>query len=667
MSFKRHLVNHLLTFSLQDGDVQSVEEAQTRLSFLAESNKLWSQKMFLDIDGEGVHLRDITTQEEVESYALKNIYRCDSITSEKRFPSMLLLVCQVTEQTKPDILFFSCETVRAEQICEDITHGVSSSSTRGKSPPYPLRASPRDGEMLEPREIPSHPIAHAPNPPPVNPPPYPGLRAANGVNGGPDISFLRAEREVGILNHCFDDIESFMGKLQQTADAALVLSQRKTKKKKKSKKQSAEDEMLAAKAQPPQAEEFVEIFQKFKYCFSLLARLKSTIVSPSSEELVHHVFKPLDMMVKTTGGPAMGAAVSSPAMTNSAISLLQETLNEEEKQLWTSLGPNWTHPRSKLRGPVAPYTPVFLDGWKPEAARADGQVWEDPVESQHKHEALLVKQEQQPPQSKRLSDRNNYEDMVALPPDAERLYSCSYDFIARNNSELSVQQGETLEVIESSKRWWKCRNRFNQIGFVPFNILEPVTHIEHPTNGPPPAPTPPPANAPPKTLLGVQPSPPALPRTASSSPQRPHTLPSYNQAVQVADETDKVMLVNDELLQRLTNGKANLNKPLVIPRSSETSVPLDYHSPPEEVTEWLRGKGFSEPTVKCLGVLTGAQLFSLTKDELREVIPEEGTRVYSQLTVQKALLEDARRATELEAVMEKQKMKVDLKLESSTL
>lgn len=55
------------------------------------------------------------------------------------------------------------------------------------------------------------------------------------------------------------------------------------------------------------------------------------------------------------------------------------------------------------------------------------------------------------------------------------------------------------------------------------------------------------------------------------------------------------MMVNDELLQRLTNGKANLNKPLVIHRSSETTVPLDYHSPPEEVADWLRGKGFSEP------------------------------------------------------------------------
>lgn len=55
------------------------------------------------------------------------------------------------------------------------------------------------------------------------------------------------------------------------------------------------------------------------------------------------------------------------------------------------------------------------------------------------------------------------------------------------------------------------------------------------------------------------------------------------------------MLVNDELLHRLTNGKANLNKPLVIQRSSETSIPLDYDSSPEEVAEWLRGKGFSEP------------------------------------------------------------------------
>ncbi|XP_033962672.1 epidermal growth factor receptor kinase substrate 8-like protein 1 isoform X2 [Pseudochaenichthys georgianus] len=661
-NISRYLVNHLLTFSLKDGEVINVEEAQARLSFLAQSKKLWSQQMFLDVGVKAVQLRDIQNQDELENYPFASIFRCDAIHTEKHFPSLLQLVCQSADQKKPDILFFNCENVKAQHICDDISRAVSTPSTGRSKKPDALRLPQSGGGMIDPYEIPSHPIPHAPNAPPANPPPYPGPRA-NGINGGQDISFLRAEREVGILNHCFDDIENFMGKLQQTADAATVLNQKKKKKKKKSKKQSAEEDLLTAKARPPAEEEFVDIFQKFKYCFSLLARLKSTISNPSSEELVHHVFKPLDMMVKTTGGPALGGSVSSPALTSSAVSLLQDTLSDGEKQLWTSLGPNWTQPRSQLRGPVAPYTPVFLDGWKPEASRADGQVWEDPVESQHKHDALRVKPElpSGPPEI-HISDET---DGSELPPDPDRLYSCTYDFIARNSTELSVQQGETLEVIESSKRWWKCRNRFDQIGFVPFNILEPLTHVDSPVhNRPPSAPVP---LA--KTFSVVPPSPPALPQAHSlaHSPQRPRSLPPYNQHIPASEDPEnKVMLMNDELLQRLANGKTHLNKPLVIPRSSETSVPLDYHSPPDEVAEWLRGKGFSEPAVSCLGVLTGAQLFSLNKEELRAVIPEEGARVYSQLTVQKALLEDARRATELEAVMEKQKMKVDLKLESST-
>ncbi|XP_034715818.1 epidermal growth factor receptor kinase substrate 8-like protein 1 isoform X2 [Etheostoma cragini] len=659
-NISQYLVNHLLTFSLQDGDVQSVEEAQSRLSVLAQNQKLWSQQMYLDVGAKAIHLRDTQSQDELENYPFKLIYRCDAINTEKHFKSLLLLVCQSADLKKPDILFFNCETVKAEQIRDDIAHAVSGSSTgsRSKKLPDALRLPSSEEKMIDPYEIPKPPFPQAPNPPPANPPPYPGHRV-NG--GGPDISFLRAEREVGILNHCFNDIEIFMGKLQQTAEAATVLNQRK-KKKKKSKKQSAEEDLLTVKARPPPEEEFIDIFQKFKYCFSLLARLKSTISNPSSEDLVHHLFKPLDMMVKTTGGPALGASVSSPALTSSAVSLLQDTLSVEEKQLWTSLGPNWTLPRSQLRGPVAPYTPVFLDGWKPEASRADGQVWEDPVDSQHKHEALRVQQGPQQKQPVGPADTHTSDetDGSTLPPGSDRLYSCTYDFIARNSSELSVQQGETLEVIESSKRWWKCRNRFDQIGFVPFNILDPLAHIDSPVNNKAPS-----APAPPPLAKSFSVAP---PRSSPATTQHPRSLQPYGQHIPASDDTDnKVILMNDELLQRLTNGKANANKPLVIPRSSDTSVPLDYHSPPDEVAEWLRGKGFSGPTVSCLGVLTGAQLFSLNKEELRAVIPDEGARVYSQLTVQKALLEDARRATELETVMEKQKMKVDLKLESSTL
>lgn len=43
-----------------------------------------------------------------------------------------------------------------------------------------------------------------------------------------------------------------------------------------------------------------------------------------------------------------------------------------------------------------------------------------------------------------------------------------------------IQESSFPKVIESSKRWWKCRNRFDQIGFVPFNILEPLSALNSP-------------------------------------------------------------------------------------------------------------------------------------------------------------------------------------------
>ena len=53
-----------------------------------------------------------------------------------------------------------------------------------------------------------------------------------------------------------------------------------------------------------------------------------------------------DQTVKATGGPSLAASVSSPALTSGAVTLLQDTLTEEEKELWTSLGANWTSAQS---------------------------------------------------------------------------------------------------------------------------------------------------------------------------------------------------------------------------------------------------------------------------------------------------------------------------------
>lgn len=148
-SFFLITLQHLLTFSLQNGEVQSVEEAQNRLSFLAQNKKLWSQQMYLDVGAGGIYLKDVQSQvragasqwmmkrfkcaqlwntthicihndhqfylplqDELESYAFRSIFRCEAVNTEKHFPSLLMLVCQGEDQKKPDIHFFNCETVK---------------------------------------------------------------------------------------------------------------------------------------------------------------------------------------------------------------------------------------------------------------------------------------------------------------------------------------------------------------------------------------------------------------------------------------------------------------------------------------------------------------------------------------------------------------------------
>ncbi|KAK1801416.1 hypothetical protein P4O66_023096, partial [Electrophorus voltai] len=65
---------------------------------------------------------------------------------------------------------------------------------------------------------------------------------------------------------------------------------------------------------------------------------------------------------------------------------------------------------------------------------------------------------------------------------------------------------------------------------------------------------------------------------------------------------------------------------------------LDMRSSPEEVTAWLQYKGFSKVTVRSLGVMHGALLLGMKRDDLRAVCPEEGGRVFFQLQAVKSAL-----------------------------
>lgn len=189
-----------------------------------------------------------------------------------------------------------------------------------------------------------------------------------------------------------------------------------------------------------------------------------------------------------------------------------------------------------------------------------------------------------------------------------------YSFVARNANELSVLQDEVLEVIEHDKQWWKLRNRSGQVGFVPFNILDLVDE----------------------------------PDGQSYTPPRTSLNPAHNPIMKN---------LNSELLLSIAANKPQPVKKIHVPPKSQ--VPLRMDSTPEQVIEWLTSKGISEPTVKCLGILTGAQLFSLNKKELNEVCGSEGSRVASLVTAEKARLEQSSGTSELQEVMKRQQERIN--------
>ncbi|XP_016125637.1 epidermal growth factor receptor kinase substrate 8-like protein 2 [Sinocyclocheilus grahami] len=132
-----------------------------------------------------------------------------------------------------------------------------------------------------------------------------------------------------------------------------------------------------------------------------------------------------------------------------------------------------------------------------------------------------------------------------------------------------------------------------------------------------------------------------------------------NKSSRDKDNRNQQKEVNDELLKRITDNKAQPPARNFRVEGSSTSVTITYESQPFEVHAWLNVKGFSRPVVECLGILNGAQLFSLSKDELKAVCGDEGSRVFSQISVQKAQIERGHGDTELQEIMRRRQQEVE--------
>ncbi|XP_058136812.1 epidermal growth factor receptor kinase substrate 8-like protein 1 [Dasypus novemcinctus] len=672
-------VNHLVTFCLGEEDgVHTVEDASRKLAVMDSQGRVWTQEMLLRVSPEHVTLLDPNSKEELESYPLGAIVRCDAVTLPGRSRALLLLVCQEPERAQPDVHFFQGLRLGAELIREDVQGALHNHrSGRGERRAAALRATQEELQRRPSPAAQTPPLQHRPSVRAVissavrgagrgrpQAEPVPEAEAARGPGGadpaspdlgprGPDLAGVQAEREVDILNHVFDDVESFIQRLQKSAEAARVLEHRERGR--RNRRREAGEGLLTLRAKPPSEAEYTDVLQKVKYAFSLLARLRGNIADPSSPELLHFLFGPLQMIVDTSGGPEFASCVRRPQLTTEAVALLRDNVTPRENALWASLGDAWTLPGPELppdEGP--PYSPEFYSGWEPPATDPQGRAWEDPVEKQLQHERR--RQQQSAPQVAVNGHRDSEPEaeLQAEPEAAGKWVRCNYDFQARNSSELSVKQQDVLEVLNDDRKWWKVRDQCGQEGYVPYNILTP--HQGPPRDC---------SQSPASSSEDGAPPPPSAPAPA---PARPRWDSCDSLSYLDPSEKEKfsqMLSVNEELQARLAQGRSGPSRAAAGPRAPEPQ--LSQRSDAAEVRAWLQAKGFGASTVAALGALSGAQLFSLQKEELRAASPAEGARVYSQLSVQRALLQDSEQVSELEAVMEKQKKKLGSDLEPKVI
>ncbi|KDR08458.1 Epidermal growth factor receptor kinase substrate 8, partial [Zootermopsis nevadensis] len=374
-----YLMEHLATFTVaKETGIVYPADGMRRLLQLEKSNGIWSQKMQLRLDMSWVLIMDYETGAVMERFPVALIQEPTAFTSHdpmEIYNNILVFIVgdERAERlgSRSEMHIFQCQSISAQDLVEDLKL---------------LRAGKAPARRRS-RHIP---------PPPATPPPEP---PGNGVNVREQVSVFNAaahrtgvvfpahnrddevsstssekyERDVTILNHCFDDIEKFIARLQHAAAASRELERRRRNR--KSKKKDLGDGMLTMRAKPPPELEFIDIFQKFKLSFNLLAKLKAHIHDPNAPELVHFLFTPLALIVDashdTHYGPNLPAKVVSPLLTREAVNLLINCVTSKETELWHSLGDAWLIPRDQWKGYVAPYHPVFLDGWSPEYPVAD--------------------------------------------------------------------------------------------------------------------------------------------------------------------------------------------------------------------------------------------------------------------------------------------------------
>ncbi|KAI0228914.1 Epidermal growth factor receptor kinase substrate 8 [Lamellibrachia satsuma] len=385
----KYVLDHLATFTVGKQDLLYPEDGMRKLRQMEMTTGVWTMQVTMQVESRDLVITDRQTEEEMERFPLSLISDPTAIVNEDRrdvYNNILLFTIMGDnyQRTPSEMHIFQCKSISAQNIVEDLRAAIHARSRSGSdggrrrpSGPGPAPAG-RMSPYGPPAEMPSQwqeyeraaersamaTAAYMPGP-------SAGAAFRQSFRPPPMEEHVMTEsvdRDVQLLNHCFDDIEKIVGRLQYAAEAFRELDRRREG---RDRRRGMGDGMLTMRARPPPAKDFIDIFQKFKLAFNLLAKLRKHIHDPNAPELVHFLITPLSLIVEASkdpghGTPDLASKVVSPLLTAEAKELLKNCLTSKESDLWVSLGDAWTVSRDQWKGYVPPYTPKFTDGWNPE-------------------------------------------------------------------------------------------------------------------------------------------------------------------------------------------------------------------------------------------------------------------------------------------------------------
>ncbi|XP_042347185.1 epidermal growth factor receptor kinase substrate 8-like protein 3b [Plectropomus leopardus] len=473
-------VEHLFTCELDGRDVKTMDDCLAKLKRLDAKGRLWPQEMIMEVQGGYLLLSDIETKSELESLPLNCILQTKAVLDSCAYNSLLTVTVQERNKRIPQVFIFQCEETGAGLVKSDLDKAVQTGgdvvepqreqsdirsnleNILGQHVPGSFRqAGPRPMQQETPPPPPDHqppqwrnretgnmppPLVYTPQEPMMHHP------DVHELQSGPEVAQQTdTERNTDILNHVLNDLEIFTGKVSAAANAASLPQDNKSKKKSGLRKKKSKKAASAVSLPPWQ--EYISCLQKIKYGFNLLGQLDGTLTSPTAADFVHIFFTTLGMLLPQY--PAdLPPTVLSPLLTEAALQLLSQVVDPEEDFLWRSLGDCWNIPRSRWPDDEVPlYIPEFYDGWQPPPPPRM------PPSLPHQNGPM---------------SRSNSQRLPPGPREPPLYMRVMYDFMARNNRELSIMKGDVVQVVQKSKQWWLVRNTRNEEGNVPQNVLEPM-------------------------------------------------------------------------------------------------------------------------------------------------------------------------------------------------